>query len=426
MKFEMVMPKMGESITDGTVIKWLKQPGELVEKDEIVLEISTDKVDSEIPTPVAGTIVELLAEENETVDVGIPIAIIETEGKGEISEKGDAAGSEYKEEKVYEQEQESEKEQVESVNKMSRVDKGKESKSFFSPVVLNIANEHNISIGELNRLDGSGMNGRITKKDILAYIDSSEDTAVLPESQVINLQANVAGESSAVEVITMDNMRKRIAEHMVHSKQTSAHVSIYAEVDMHRIAQIRERNKKTFKTREGFGLTFMPFIVESTVKALKEFPFVNAQIDGDNILLKKHYHIGIAVAVEKGLLVPNLFNSDERSLVGLARGINDLAVRARTKKLQPDELSGGTFSISNFGVYGTTIGFPIINQPQVAILGVGAIKKRPVVINDAIGIRPIMYMSLTIDHRLIDGAMGAQFLERIRELLESYDPEMEL
>jgi 2-oxoglutarate dehydrogenase E2 component (dihydrolipoamide succinyltransferase) len=213
---------------------------------------------------------------------------------------------------------------------------------------------------------------------------------------------------------------------MIHSKHTSAHVSLYTEVDMHHIVRIRERNKQTFKAREGFNLTYTPFIVEATVQALKEFPMLNASLHEDSIVLKKFYNIGIAVAVENGLIVPNIFKADEKNLVGLARAVNDIALRARTKKLLPDELSNGTFSISNFGVYGTTLGYPIINQPQVAILGVGAIKKRPVVINDAIAIRPIMYLSLTIDHRLIDGAMGSQFLERIRELLESYDAQMKI
>jgi 2-oxoglutarate dehydrogenase E2 component (dihydrolipoamide succinyltransferase) len=211
---------------------------------------------------------------------------------------------------------------------------------------------------------------------------------------------------------------------MVHSKHTSAHVSLYTEADMQNVANIIERNKTAFKKREGFSLTYTPFIVEATVKALKEFPLLNASIDGDNIVVKKFYNIGIAVALENGLIVPNIFEADTKNLIGLARSLHDIAWRARSKKLLPDEIQNGTFSISNFGVFGTVIGYPIINQPQVAILGVGAVKKRPVVINDAIAIRPIMYLSLTIDHRLIDGAMGSQFLERVREYLESYDPNM--
>jgi 2-oxoglutarate dehydrogenase E2 component (dihydrolipoamide succinyltransferase) len=225
------------------------------------------------------------------------------------------------------------------------------------------------------------------------------------------------------EIIPMDNMRKSIAEHMIQSKQTSAHVSLYNEVDMSAIYAIRESNKANFKKREGISLTYMPFIVESVVKALKEYPLLNASIEDDKILVKKYYNIGIAVAVENGLIVPNIFNCEDKNLVGLSRAVYDLAVRARNKKLKPDELTNGTFSISNFGVYDLTMGFPIINQPQVAILGVGALKKRAVVINDAIAIRPMMYLSLTIDHRLIDGAMGAKFLQRIQQFLESYDSE---
>jgi len=408
MKFEMLMPKMGESITEGTILKWLKSVGDIVENDETILEISTDKVDSEIPTPVPGKIIELLANENDTVDVGVAIAIIETEAKagGEI----ETAKTEIKAEPNAETLKESI--QTKSVPKKS-------GNRFYSPVVMKIAAEENISMDELETIPGSGLNGRVSKKDVLAWLQNRAGTDTRERRP-----QTVVSSSAEMDVIPMDNMRKMIAQHMIHSKQTSAHVSLYTEVDMHNIFQIRERNKAAFKQREGFGLTYTGFIVEATVKALKEFPVVNASIENDNILLKKFYNIGVAVAVENGLLVPNIFNADEKNLVGLARSVNDLAVRARTKKIMPDEMNNGTFSISNFGVYGVSVGFPIINQPQVAILGVGAIKKRPVVINDAIAIRPIMYLSLTIDHRLIDGATGSLFLERIREHLEAYDPKM--
>ncbi len=417
MKFEMVMPKMGESITEGTIIKWLKSVGDTVEADEIILEISTDKVDSEIPTPAAGKIIELLAGENDTVDVGVPIAIIETDGTVPIEQKT--------EEKVP---AESSKEPViaEEISAAVRKPVSKPAGNrFYSPVVMNIAAQNSIAMEVLESIPGSGANGRLTKKDLLAYLDKGPSSAHTP---LIPAGLTISRDSSAepVETLPMDNMRKRIAEHMVHSKQTSAHVSLYTEVDMHHIDQIRQSNKEAFKAREGFSLTYMPFIVEATVQALKEFPMLNAQIDGDNILIKKYYHIGIAVAVGNGLIVPNVYHCEERNLTGLARAVNDVALRARTKKLKPDELAGGTFSISNFGIYGTTVGFPIINQPQVAILGVGAVKKRPVVINDAIAIRPIMYLSLTIDHRLIDGAMGSQFLQRIAGLLENYELNIKL
>ena len=411
MKYEMVMPKMGESITEGTILKWLKKEGDTIEKDEIILEISTDKVDSEIPTPVPGVLLKFLVAENETVEVGKPIAIIETEA---VEAKPPAAASVESET--------SEPEPAAATTAPVKQDQPKPQPGrFYSPVVMKIAAEEQIPMSELDAIPGSGRNGRLTKKDVLSYLNSRQQSAA--ESTFVQPQATPAGEGN-VEVIPMDNMRKRIAEHMIASKQTSAHVNLYTEVDMHAVTRVREKNKNAFRKREGFGLTYTAFIVEAVVNALKEFPMLNASLDGDRILIKKDYHIGVAVAVDNGLVVPNIFNAGEKSLTGLARAVNDLAVRARARKLLPDEMANGTFSISNFGVYGTTIGFPIINQPQVAILGVGAIKKRPVVINDAIAIRPIMYLALTIDHRLIDGAMGSQFLERIRELLENYDPEM--
>lgn len=416
MKFEMVMPKMGESITEGTVLKWLKRPGDTVEKDETILEISTDKVDSEIPTPVPGKIIELLVQENDTVDVGTVIALIETEA--------DAAGT--SEIAKPESEPETSSEPSAEVPKQTIQTKSTVKKSanrFYSPVVMRIAAEENISMDELDQVNGSGLNGRVTKKDVLTWLESRKTGTGRLET-VHRKAETVSVSSGETEVVPMDNMRKMIAEHMIHSKHTAAHVNLYTEVDMHNIFQIRERNKNAFKKREGFGLTYTAFIVEAVVKALKEFPIVNASIENDAILYKKFYNIGIAVAVENGLIVPNIFNADEKNLVGLARSVNDLAQRARIKKLMPDEMTNGTFSISNFGVYGVTAGFPIINQPQSAILGVGAVKKRAVVINDAIAVRPIMYLSLTIDHRLIDGAAGSMFLERIREYLEAYDPKM--
>ena len=411
MQFEMLMPKMGESIMDGTILKWMKNVGDTVEKDELILEISTDKVDSEIPTPVPGKISKIIAQEGDTVDVGQPIALIETEGD-------EAAGPVVKEEKESPPPAEKTNAPKLVVDKVT-MKPGKTSGSrFYSPVVMNIANENNISFADLETIPGTGLNGRVSKKDIIKFIETSQTARAGRTAQFVG--------GDGIEIIKMDHVRKSIARHMIASKQTSAHVSLYAEVDMTNISKIRDRHKKTFDAKEGFSLTYMPFIAEATVRALKEFPMLNASIDGENILVKHFVNLGIAVAVDFGLIVPNIFGADERNLTGLARAVNDLALRARTKKLKPDELSGGTFSISNFGVYGTTIGFPIINQPQVAILGIGAIKKRAVVINDAIAIRPILYVALTIDHRLVDGAMGAQFLQRIGQLLEGYDPDMKI
>lgn len=417
MKVEMVMPKLGESITEGTILKWLKKEGDVVEKDELILEISTDKVDSEIPTPVPGKIVQILAHEGDVVEVGKPIAIIATEG--EASDAKTAAAEETPKAETAESEGKTEQAPI------SKKEKPK-GRRFYSPVVMNMAQEHGIGMDELEKIEGSGINGRVTKKDLLRYLEQKKQAPKAETGTMPSAAPQTVVSGTEVEVLPLDNMRKRIAEHMVHSKHTSAHVSLYTEVDMQNVVKIIERNKAAFKAREGFSLTYTPFIVEATVKALKEFPLLNASLDGDRILVKKFYNIGIAVALENGLIVPNIFQADTKNLLGLARAVHDVATRARNKRLNPDEIQNGTFSISNFGVFGTTIGFPIINQPQVAIMGVGAVKKRPVVINDAIAIRPIMYLSLTIDHRLIDGAMGSQFLERVREYLESYNPEMKV
>jgi 2-oxoglutarate dehydrogenase complex dihydrolipoamide succinyltransferase (E2) component len=412
MKFEMLMPKMGESITEGTILKWFVSVGDTVNKDEIILEISTDKVDSEIPAPVSGVISTFIAQEGDTVDVGSVIAEIATESN-EIAEN-----DQVKDKPVIQSNTE-----IKPSIVTKKTDKNIKKNRFYSPVVLNIASEHSIDMAQLEIIPGTGLNSRLTKKDLMNFIDNykSSPSSTSIKDVILPSSAELAKKT---EILPMDNMRKSIAEHMIQSKKTSAHVSLYNEVDMSNIFAIRERNKESFKKREDISLTYMPFIVESVVKALKEFPLLNASMEKDKILVKKYYNIGIAVAVENGLIVPNIFNCDEMNLIGLARSVHDVAVRARNKKLKPDELSNGTFSISNFGVYDLTMGFPIINQPQVAILGVGALKKRAIVINDAIAIRPMMYLSLTIDHRLIDGAMGAKFLQRIKQLLESYDSEL--
>ena len=412
MKFEMLMPKMGESITEGTILKWFVSVGDTVTKDEIILEISTDKVDSEIPAPVSGVISTFIAQEGDTVDVGSVIAEIATESN-EIAEN-----DQVKDKPVIQSNTE-----IKPSIVTKKTDKNIKKNRFYSPVVLNIASEHSIDMAQLEIIPGTGLNSRLTKKDLMNFIDyyKSSPSSTSIKDVILPSSAELAKKT---EILPMDNMRKSIAEHMIQSKKTSAHVSLYNEVDMSNIFAIRERNKESFKKREDISLTYMPFIVESVVKALKEFPLLNASMEKDKILVKKYYNIGIAVAVENGLIVPNIFNCDEMNLIGLARSVHDVAVRARNKKLKPDELSNGTFSISNFGVYDLTMGFPIINQPQVAILGVGALKKRAIVINDAIAIRPMMYLSLTIDHRLIDGAMGAKFLQRIKQLLESYDSEL--
>jgi 2-oxoglutarate dehydrogenase dihydrolipoamide succinyltransferase (E2 component) len=427
MKQDMLMPKMGESITEGTIIRWLKKEGEMVDRDEIILEISTDKVDSEIPTPVAGKIVKLLANEGDTVEVGTVIAQIDSDASA-TAEAPAAAPA--KEEKAPEPAAAPTQAPAAPAAPAAPV---ADSNRFYSPVVLNIARTEGISQSELDTIPGTGINGRVSKKDVLNYLEARKGAvpsipapaaapAPAPSAAPQPAAAAAPVTGDGVEVIPMDHIRKKIAEHMVHTVHTSPHVSLYVEVDMHNIDKVRGRLKDAFKSREGFSLTYMPFICDAITKALKNFPMVNSSIEGDNILVKHFVNLGIAVAADQGLIVPVIKNADSLNLTGLARGIYDLATRARNRKLKPEEVTGGTFSISNFGVYGTTIGFPLINQPQVAILGVGAVKKKPVVIGDAIGIRPMMNIALTFDHRLIDGAMGAQFLQFVQEQLENFDP----
>lgn len=431
MKYDMVMPKMGESITEGTIIKWLKQIGDAVEKDEIVLEISTDKVDSEIPTPVSGKIVEFFANENDTVEVGKVIARIDTEGEAESTQpQVEAPPAEEVEEPV--SAEEPAKTEAPPVQEPAATDKGEkpESTKFFSPVVLNIAHTEGVSAEEMESIEGSGISGRVTKKDILNFIETKKTGTTAPAAAAPPTASApvpspvISGEG--VEIIPMDHIRKKIAEHMVHTVHTAAHVGLYIEVDMFNVYRIRENSKNNFYRKEGIKLTFMPFLSEAVVKTLKEFPLVNASIEDDNIIVKHFINLGIAVDTEKGLIVPVIKNAESLNLTGIARAINDLASRTRNRKLKPDEVSGGTFSISNFGVFGTKIGFPLINQPQVAILGVGSLEKRAIIVNDAIAIRPMMNISLTFDHRLIDGALGARFLQRLKEHLELYDPELQL
>jgi 2-oxoglutarate dehydrogenase E2 component (dihydrolipoamide succinyltransferase) len=426
MKQDMVMPKMGESITEGTIIKWLKNVGDVVEKDEIILEISTDKVDSEIPTPVGGKIVELLAQENDTVEVGSVIARIETEGDTDQAASPSPEAEQIEPAPVVEKAATPEpKPEIQPAASEEVKEEKSESTKFFSPVVLNIARTEGISPQELDSIEGSGVGGRVTKKDVLNYLKNRQSGTPTPPPTAPPVSSpTVAGEG--VEIIPMDHIRKKIAEHMVKTVHTAAHVGLYIEIDMLNVHRIRQASKENFLRKEGIKLTFMPFISEAVVKTLKEFPLVNSSIEDDNIVIKHFINLGIAVDTDQGLIVPVIKNTDALNLVGIARAINDLAARARNRKLKPDEVSGGTFSISNFGVFGTKIGFPLINQPQVAILGVGGLEKRAVVVDDAIAIRPMMDVSLTFDHRLIDGALGARFLQRLKENLENYDPETKL
>ena len=419
---DIVMPKMGESITEGTILEWRKKVGDPVEKDELFLEIGTDKVDSEIPCVESGIIVEILAEVNEVVEVGKVIAKIETDqlSTGQLKPKDETA--EPKTEPVLEKSEPAEIQSDLSENQSSKkIEKPsikiKDSDKFFTRAVMKTARENNISQDELDGIQGTGRKGRVTKKDILQYIKSGKKL----DSK--DLVANKTQFASATHTQEMDHMRKIIADHMKTSLETSAHVHVVNEVNMTAIANYINENNTSFEEQEGFSLTFTPFILDAVIKALKDYPEMNASINNTAITFHKNINIGVAVALNEGLMVPVMFNCEEKNFLGLCRALNDIALRSRSKQISPDELSGSTFSVSNFGVFDVTIGTPIINQPNVGILGVGAVKKRPVVIEassgDSIGIKSMMYLSLGFDHRLIDGAGGSRFIDSIRENIEN-------
>ena len=425
---DVVMPKMGESVTQGTIIKWHKKVGDKVAKDETLFEISTDKVDTEVPSPAEGVLAEILVKEQETVDVGVVVA--------RISPTGYVLKISKEEPKVETKTQPVEEKKVEPVVQKEKVEKTEQSR-FYSPLVLNIARQEGISFEELETIEGTGLGGRVTKKDILNYIEMKKaGKIVTPKKEekvapVFKTEEKVEVKfepGEKVKIEPMDHMRQLIMEHMVKSRDTSVHVVGIQEVDMTRVHNYIQKNKEAFLQREGIKLTYLPFIVDATVKALKEFPYINASIQGTNVVLKNYINIGIAVALEPmGLIVPVIKNADEKNITGLAKAIYDLATRARSKKLLPDEVKDSTFTITNYGLYGTLFGNPIINQPEVAILGVGAVTKKPVVVEvdgqDTIAIRHMMYISLCHDHRLIDGALAGKFMRRIKELLENFEGE---
>ncbi len=440
-KFDMVMPQMGESIAEGTIIKWLKKEGDKVEKDEIILEISTDKVDSEIPSPESGVLQKLLALDGDTIEVGNVIAHLETAGEGtpvpdEIEkEPTDAAAKPEPEVQPKEVEAVKETSVIESKSEIA-VPEVKErsitsiprtdgtARKFYSPLVRNIARSEGVTIEELERIQGTGINDRVTKKDLISYIENRAKITPLglePAPAYVP-PGQPEFTDDRVEIIPMDNMRKSIAAHMVKSVHTSPHVFAVSEADMTNLVRYREKHKEVFLKQEGFKLTYMPFIILSCAQALRDFPLVNSSMQEDKIVRKKYVNIGVAVALENnGLIVPVIKGADGMNILGLARIGNDLAQRARSRKLKPDEVQDGTFSITNMGSFGSLMGLPIINQPQVAILGVGVIQKRPVVINDAIAIRDMLYISLSFDHRIVDGALAGMFLERIAKYLTNFD-----
>lgn len=419
MVVEVVMPKMGESIMEGTIIEWKKGIGDSILKDEILLEISTDKVDSEIPSSAEGTIIEILADVNETVEVGKVIAKIDSESIDRtLTEK-----SEDQKEKVDDSTATSKLTNINISDDNSFLNMNKQTKKFYTPVVMRMAAENDISLSELEQVIGTGRGGRVTKKDFQLFIDqrsTKEFTTPMPK-----LDEEMPEIVPPNNVEDLSNIRKQISQHMRHSLDTSAHVYVFNEVDMTQIMKYISKNEEWFLKQEEFSLTVTPFIIHSVVQALNEFPIMNSSLKGTNIEYHKNLNIGLAVAVNSGLLVPVIKNCEEKNFLGLCRSVNDIVQRTRSQTINPDDLAGSTFTITNFGVFGVLGGTPIINQPNVGILGMGAIKKQPVVIEskngDSIAIRNMMSMTLGFDHRLIDGAGGAKFIEKVRHNLETKD-----
>ncbi len=439
-QIEIIMPKMGESIMEATIIKWCKQVGEQIEVDETLLEIATDKVDSEIPSPVSGTLAKILFEENDTVAIGTTIALVATEGEELMPEPSPAVQA------TPETIEEPKAATIPSTPKTVQVEKAARpsvSGRFYSPLVRTIAQKENISIAELDTIAGTGKKGRVTKKDMLQYLDSkkkgkvesvqkstpslsSRKQATTASITSASSPSAISSVSGAVEIIEMDRMRRLIAEHMVRSKQTSPHVTSFVEIDVTNLVNWRNAVKNDFKEKHKENITFTPILIEAVVKAIQDFPLVNSSVEGTNIIVKKDINIGMAAALPSGnLIVPVIRNTDHLSLVGLTKKVNDLAKRARENALKPEEIQGGTFTFTNVGTFGNTMGTPIINQPQVAILAAGAIKKKPAVLEtehgDVIAIRHMMFLSLSYDHRVVDGQLGGSVLRRIGDYLEDFD-----
>ena len=406
MPSNVIMPQMGESIFEGTITRWLKNVGDRVERDEPLFEISTDKVDSEIPASASGILREILFQEGETVEINTVVAIIDDEGGAVEDPAGDGNAV---------SPQESEQTSGQNL-KPEAADPRRGIRA--SPLVLRMSQEEGI---DLREIEGTGLGGRITKRDILNYLSERERIAEVTRPLVQQAQEGLGtAPSDQDEIVPMTAMRRSIAEHMINSRRTSAHVTTIFEVDMTAVMRIKEENAEKFADREGFKLSLTPFFVKGVADTLKEFPILNASMVGNDIVYKKDVNLGVAVALDWGLIVPVIRQAQQKTLVGLARELADLSHRARQKQLSPNEVQGGTFTLTNPGVFGSLIGTPIINQPQVAILCVGAVTKRAVVINDAIAIRSMAYLSLTFDHRLIDGAVADRFLASLRDRLEGW------
>lgn len=423
-KIELLLPKMGESVAEATVTTWLKNQGDHVELEECILEIATDKVDSEIPSTHEGILVEKLCNEGDVIKVGAAFAIIETKGDAlepevSVEVKNDVYSSEIPVEEV-------ETKKV-KINPKVNLPKNTDTDRFYSPLVRSIALKENISIESLSKIPGTGRNGRVTKSDIITYIKNSPEktNTTLTSNPKHSLKpANSINGTS--EIIEMDRMRKLIADHMVKSKQIAPHVTSMVEVDVTNMVLWRNKIKNKFQEKEGFKITFTPLFIEAVAKAIKEFPLINISVDNDKIIVKKDINIGMAVALPSGnLIVPVVKNADQLNLIGVSKYATDLTYKARDNKLKPDDIQGGTFTITNVGTFGNVMGTPIINQPEVAILSVGIIKKKPAVIEtpqgDTIGIRHMMYISMSYDHRVVDGMLGGSFLRKVGDYLENFD-----
>lgn len=440
---DLVMPKMGESIMEATVLKWHKKPGDSVALDETVLEIATDKVDSEVPSTAAGVLKEILFKEDDVVPIGTVIARIETEG-GAAAPAGSAATGAQATAGEKPSAATSATPDTTSAPAASGLQSGgtvSGGARFYSPLVLNIAAKEGIGMQELEQIPGTGNEGRVTKKDILGYLKNRTgapaqsapanqtapaSTAASASSAVVHQPQPAVPHGNNVEIIEMDRMRKLIAEHMVRSVSTSPHVTSFTEADVTNLVKWREANKKGFEKQYGEKITYTPIFIEAIVKCIKKFPMINVSVDGDKIILKKDINIGMAAALPSGnLIVPVIKNADTKNLFGLTKEVNQLAYNARNNKLKADDTQGGTFTLTNVGTFGSLMGTPIINQPQVAILAVGSIKKRPMVMEtpdgDMIAIRHMMYLSLSYDHRVVDGSLGAGFLTAVANELEAFD-----
>lgn len=465
--YKLLLPKMGESVEEATIIKWTKNPGDYVEADETVMEIATDKVDSDVPSPVSGRLIEQLFKDNDVVKVGAAIGIIETDGPGQAAQPASQQTTPPAQDRIdsvpgpapasvqttSEQFTAPDEPVPFTAQLQQKATSGNisfsNSNRFYSPLVKNIAAQENISSAELDQIPGSGAEGRLTKDDLLAYVHqqsskpaaASPAPAVTPVSQPISAPvaeqpadykaAKGVSVSAGDEIIEMDRMRRLIADHMIMSKQTSPHVTSFVEADVTNLVLWRERVKSAFEKREGEKITFTPIFIEAVVRAIKDMPMINIQLNGTQIIKKKDINISMATALPSGnLIVPVIKRADELNLMGLTKAVNDLANRARNNKLKPDDTQGGTFTITNVGSFGNVMGTPIINQPQVAILAVGAIKKKPAVIEtlqgDMIAIRHMMFLSLSYDHRVVDGALGGSFVRRVADYLENWETDREI